>query len=43
MSPIGDVVANNIDDPIKTLKEWDDFYGDLDNPLKNHIKFIECL
>jgi len=44
MPPIGDVVANNIEeDPIKTLEEWDDFYGDWNNPRENHVKFIERL
>ena len=43
MSPIGDVVADNIDDPIKTLEDWDDFIGDLDNPRENHVRFIERL
>jgi len=43
MPPIGDVVANNIEESIKTLEEWDDFYGDLNNPRENHVRFINRL
>ena len=44
MLPIGDVFANNIeDDPIKTLEEWDEFYGDSSNPRGNHERFLERL
>ena len=41
---IGSIVADYIeDDPIKTLEEWDEFYGDLNNPRENHVRFIERL
>jgi len=44
MPPIGDVVADNVEnDPIKTLNNWDDRYGDWNNPRKNHVRFIERL
>jgi len=44
MPPIGDVVADNVeDDPIKTLKDWDDRYGDWNNPYENHVRFIKRL
>jgi len=44
MPPIGDIVADNVeDDPIKTLNDWDDRYGDWNNSHENHVKFIERL
>ena len=43
MPPIGDVVADNVDDSIKTLDEWEKYYGNSDNPDKNHARFIKRL
>ena len=43
MSSMGDVVADHVDDSINTLKEWDDLYRDLDNPMEEHIRFIQHL
>ena len=44
MPPIGDIVADNVeDDPIKTLNDWDERYGDWNNSHENHAKFIERL
>ena len=43
MPPIGDVVADNVDDSIKTLDEWMEYYRTSDNLDKNHARFFKRL
>jgi hypothetical protein len=43
MPPIGDVVADNVEDSIKTLDEWEAYFGNSDYPDKKHIRFIKRL
>ena len=43
MLPIGDIVADKVDISIKTLNEWEEFYGNSDDSDENHARYIERL
>jgi len=43
MPPIGDIVADNVDESIKTLDEWEEFFGNSENPDENDARFIKRL
>jgi len=43
MLPIGDVIADNVEDSIKTLNEWKNYYGNPNNPDEEYERFIKRL
>ena len=43
MPPIGDVVADNVDNSIKTLDEWMEYYRTSDNLDQNFARFFKRL